>query len=299
MTYNRRRTRSKTTGFIEPSPLEQSFLQALKPLPKWRHLAQQCVMRGTASPSSPGGPINQESFLSNHDNNNNNNNKLPSYIALHSRIELEMMDHLCGTFMNRNLTLIFQYVQDFVNNNTNTFLGNVSGVFVAMSRKGASGTSGSGYPRFRSQIIENVQTMNRVIGNGSVPGEGLSIHIPSSPADSFAGGGDGRKTRQIPVFECGDRLLEEYYESQLEQPTIRYGSLLPSIINFDVAVEATAFVGVRASSWSNSVWTTRYYLGRGHTNYEYTRERGIVPIENGGLPPPHQNCDKLADPGRR
>ena len=273
MDYGRRRPRDKKTGYVQPSSLEQVFLRALKPLPKWRRLAQQCVIDGTRS---------------NMDTNNNDGNYHPSVfshiIALHPRVELEMMAHGCENFMNKNLTKIFQDVERFVQNNTG-LANNISGVFVALHRAGASSKEGRVYQQFRAHIDENIETMDRVIGKTTLPGKGLSIT------------NDRHEARSLPVFECGDQLLERYYQSQSEQPVIDYGSLLPSIINFDVAVEAAVFVGMRSSSWSNSVWTTRYYLGKGHANFEYTRERGIQPIENGGLPPPHQNCDAIKDPG--
>ena len=273
MEFSRARPRDKATGYVEPHALEEYFLQALKPLPRWRRLSQQCVQERTklsTTATDTSGDIQQ-----------------PAYIALHPRVEVEMMAHTCGQFMNKNLTSIFEYVQEFLNHNTDT-LGNVTGVFVAMSRAGAAVTDGNPYRRFRRFIDENMQTMNRVMGKDTLSGEGLSIN----------GGISG--TRQIPVFECGDQLVQRYYESQTAggHQVVNYGSLLPSIINFDVAVEATAFVGVRGSSWSNSVWTTRYYLGKGNTNYEYTRGHGIREIENNGLPQPHENCDGMADPGR-
>jgi hypothetical protein len=90
-----------------------------------------------------------------------------------------------------------------------------------------------------------------------------------------------------------------------------YGSIVPSMINFWLACEADVFVGVAKSSWSTDVWTTRYYMGKGHTNYQYIhllddddddsggdnaddsnrrQHRGIIPVPNGGLPPSHKSC---------
>ena len=273
MNYNRRRPRDPKTGHVQPSSLEQNFLQALRPLPKWRQLAQQCVIDGMHS------SVKQE--------NNFQSRGIANVIDLHPRVELEMMGHSCGVFMNKNLTKIFDDITDLLQNNTQ--LGkNISGVFVALHRAGAASKEGRPYQRFRAFVDENIETMDRVIGNASMPGTGLLV-----------GSNRESDTRRLPVFECGEQLMERYLESQLStgQPAVDYGSLLPSIINFEVAVESAAFVGMRSSSWSNSVWTTRYYIGKGDTNFEYTRERGIQRIENGGLPPPHQNCDGMKDPG--
>lgn len=256
MEYSRKR--EKNGGLVQADPLEKSFLQALRPHSKWRSLAQQCVINATKQSS----------------------NSVVDYIALHPRIEAEMMNHACGSYMNKNLTKILDDTQQLIERNHD--LANIAGIFVALSRAGASVTEGAAYRRFRDYIDENTHTLNMILGNESFAAHGLPLTQ-----------GQGH----IPVFECGDKLLERYYDSQ-PQPIVDYGSLLPSVINFDVAVEAKAFIGMRYSSWSNSVWTTRYYQGRGDTNFEYTRERGIQQIENGGLPPPHQNCNGIKDPGR-
>lgn len=275
MNYNRRRPRDRNTGHVQPSSLEQNFLQALRPHPKWRQLAQQCVTEGIHSNTDR----NDENYLQ--------SRAMSNVIALHPRVELEMMGHSCGAFMNKNLTKIFDDITDLLQNNTH-LAKNISGVFVALHRAGAASKEGRSYHRFRAFVDENIETMDRVIGDAYKPGTGLMVV------------GDGASdVRRLPVFECGEQLIERYHESQSStgQQAVDYGSLLPSIINFEVAVESAVFVGMRSSSWSNSVWTARYYLGKGDANFEYTRERGVRPMENGGLPPPHQNCDAIKDPG--
>ena len=81
--------------------------------------------------------------------------------------------------------------------------------------------------------------------------------------------------------------MDQYY--QKHPNSLDYGSLLQSVVNFYIATEATAFVGVRGSSYSTDIWTTRYHQGKGESNFEYTPE-GIVAMANGGLPPKHTNC---------
>jgi len=81
----------------------------------------------------------------------------------------------------------------------------------------------------------------------------------------------------------------------LPLPFNYYGDILPSMLNFWLAVQADVFVGVKKSSWSTSVWTTRYHKGKGDRNFEYTRDRGIIPIENNGLPNPHKICKRTED----
>mmetsp|Transcript_12381 Transcript_12381/g.25209 ORF Transcript_12381/g.25209 Transcript_12381/m.25209 type:complete len:762 (-) Transcript_12381:341-2626(-) len=128
-------------------------------------------------------------------------------------------------------------------------------------------------------------------------------------------------TTNIPIFECGDAWIEHafynseelqrklfsspedgpfrdrYYAaagdtgtSMLPLPKNYYGDVLPAVMNFWLAVRSDVFVGVKGSSWSNDVWSTRYFLGKGDGNFEYTKDQGIVAIGNNGLPPPHKNC---------
>jgi hypothetical protein len=195
------------------------------------------------------------------------------YLALHARIELEMMAHACGKDMEWNLTKIVQQVQELAasaatstrsdDNNGNTRSQKVQGLFVAVSRSGMQ-EGGGLYRRFQAYADDNLQTLDRLV-------RGVTTNSP------------------LPVFECGENMLQEYYQAHPDIPD--HGSLLQSVINFDIAVNADIFVGVRKSSYSTDVWTTRYHQGKGDTNYEYTKS-GTRQIENGGLPVPHINCKK-------
>jgi hypothetical protein len=92
----------------------------------------------------------------------------------------------------------------------------------------------------------------------------------------------------LPVFECGEGWVEEaFWKKQDQLPINYYGTIVSSIINFWLAVQADVFVGVMKSSWSNDVWNTRYYQGKGDQNFQYTKDEGIIPVPNGGLPSPH------------
>ena len=98
-----------------------------------------------------------------------------------------------------------------------------------------------------------------------------------------------RQIQVPPIFECGEGWVEEaYYKKQQDLDMNYYGDIVPSMINFWLAVEADVFVGVMKSSYSNDVWTTRYHLGKGRGNYQYTQKEGVVPIPNNGLPRSHQ-----------
>ena len=195
-----------------------------------------------------------------------------TYVALHARIELEMFSHACGKTMERNLTNIFRQVQDLVEQREQQSVGGgpphtISGLFVAVSRTGMAYS-----PEYNAGLREiadyNVQVFDHYVGHP-----------------------DAKLGKHLNVFECGERLLSDYYRDNPQVPD--HGSLLQAVVNFHLAVNAEIFVGVRGSSYSTDVWTTRYYLGKGKENYRYTQEGTVEKIENDGLPDPHVNCGTL------
>lgn len=218
-----------------PFNAQALVLQALRPKQEWRNVAQKCVQQ--------------------HASSNN-------YIALHARVELDMMVHRCGQGKERNFTKILNMVSDLSSFQTQP----MDGVFVAVSRRGIEHQEEEpGYGKFKAFVDENVRTLNEAVQEGLQNG-------------------------RLPVFECGRQAMHEHYYS-LHQDTMDYGTTLQSMINFHVAVEASIFVGVRDSSYSTDIWMTRYHQGKGGANYEYT-PNGIVLMENDGLPPLHGNCKK-------
>jgi hypothetical protein len=136
-----------------------------------------------------------------------------------------------------------------------------------------------GYGHHAAQLEENVVTLNRAVANG--------LDVPGHYGTSLLS-----KSKSVPVFECGREAMEEYYRSTRPGTDVDYGGLLQGMINFHVATEATAFVGVRGSSYSADIWTTRYHQGKGDTNYEYTSNGIIVRLDHGGLPPTHASCKR-------
>jgi hypothetical protein len=223
---------------------DANILRALRPKQKWRELAQTCVSTFTEN----------------------------NYVALHARMELEMMDHACGRSMERNLTRLFEHVESLVR----TQQSDVGGVFVAVSRSGIDMKEGNLYEKYKVYADENLEELNRVVGDGTdeVKGQGLGV--------------DGSTA---VVFECGKHLMDKYYAERSKDDTMDYGSLLQSVVNFYIATEAKSFIGVRGSSYSTDIWTTRYHQGKGESNYEYTKD-GIIKLSNGGLPSMHTNCGK-------
>jgi hypothetical protein len=150
------------------------------------------------------------------------------------------------------------------------------GIFIAVNRGGMEVNTTQDH-KYKSFVDENLQTLNRVVAGGN------------SNDDGGSGLLQGNNNNSLTVFECGRQWTDRYYEQHPN--SIRYGGLLDSVLNFYISTEAPVFVGVRGSSYSTDIWTTRYHQGKGQFNYEYTPD-GIKPIPNGGLPPPHGNCRK-------
>ena len=187
-----------------------------------------------------------------------------------------MMIHRCGKNEEKNLTKIFNMVDGFVNEYNSkqqeqTLTSKkLDGTFIAISRNNMK------------QSWKDPNVIAMADHNWDV----LNARTRTTSNDD--------KNHLTKVFECGEVWMDRWYkeESQSSVPDDYYGSILPSIINFYIATHATIFIGVDKSSWSNDVWTTRYHLGKGSTNYKYTADQGIVQLSNGGLPLSHISCNK-------
>lgn len=266
-----------------------SIHSALRPAPQWRRLAQRCVHH----------------YLGKDEDNPNNSTDqgttLPGYVVLHGRVETEMMVHKCGISMEKNLTTILNMVENFVRafndqqDQTNNITSQkIRGTLVAVGREGIQVPVG--VPHVDAMAKHNWEVLNE-----------MSLSSPTKTESSSSSTSPSR----LPLFECGELWVEKAYltdhndtvntdgMSQVGRkdeylPPDRYkhdyGDIIPSMINFWLAVEATAFVGVEKSSWSTDVWAARYYRGKGDTNFQYTVENGVVPVPNNGRPTPHKNC---------
>ena len=217
--------------------------RALIPSKRWRTVADQCILQTSCSHKLE---------------------EVGGYVALHARVEVDMMIHKCGREMEKNLTKIFDYVDTFVKEFPTPLR---QGVFVAVSRTGMLETTKNS--AVNATAHENWNILKQ-----------RSISMLESSQSSSS-------KKLVPIFECGEFWMDRWYGQQPEEPS--YGSILPSMLNFYVATRADAFIGVAKSSWSTDVWTNRFYNGKGSSNYEYT-PTGIRPLPNGGLPPPHKNC---------
>lgn len=232
---SKRSTRTNTS-FV-PFNTDVWIYQALQPAEMWRTVAMKCIQSHASS---------------------------GKYIALHARIELEMMEHICGSGMEKNLTKILDQVYKLYGDQRESLKSSISAIFIAVSRDGIALTNNYRKSWFRPIAIDNLRTLDQI--------------TQGSPSASI-----------LPAFECGEKVLEQFYSINPSIPN--HGTLLQSVINFYIAVSSEIFVGVAHSSYSTDILTTRYWLGKGSSNYRYTTG-GIEQVENGGLPVPHSNCQK-------
>jgi hypothetical protein len=187
-----------------------------------------------------------------------------SYAALHARVEIEMLMHKCGKDMERHLQRILDMTAEF-----SAQYSNISGLFVAVSRVGMESKDVYRTAKFIQRLAKNnADTLDHYVGTAVRPSNLLG-------------------SNRLRVFECGKKALSQYYSTHPQ--VADHGLLLESVLNFHIAVQADVFIGVAKSSYSTDVLTTRYLLGKGRHNFLYTKD-GIVPVENGGLPPPHKDC---------
>jgi hypothetical protein len=266
--------------------------KALQPRKDWQEVAKQCIQQSAASPTPTSSTTATKTTTS-------SSSSPSSYLALHARIEVDMMIHKCGKHMEKNLTKIFHMVDDFVlqhsNNHNNKKHPPIQGVFVAVSRTGML------EPTKNVKVNQTAHDNYKMLLSRSVSSSTSSSTTATTAAThALTRNTTHSSDRQPSVFECGEVWMDTWYAKQ--QPQLHhsssqqqqqkqnvYGSILPSLINFYVATQAQVFVGVSKSSWSTDVWTTRYYQGKGDGNYQYTPD-GIKQLNHGGLAPPHKNC---------
>ncbi len=223
-------------------------------------------------------------------------------LALHPRVEPEMLRHRCARHMESNLTTVFERIQhmpDFFDaeKNEDEIDGGMKRrykfdmVFVAVSKSQILGQ--------HSDIVDDigiVMNQNRnaflrameygLFGGGS-GGIGTGIPIFVSGTDTAANVKFSRTTSMNVGRDDTDGDDPSSSSSFVTPESLGVLELVASIINFFTAVRAGIFVGVRGSSFSTDVFSVRYYqhgeLGR-FENYILGRD-GIRRLY--GPPPPH------------
>ena len=167
-------------------------------------------------------------------------------LALHPRIEHDMLNHQCSKFMQSNLTKVFESLRT-------TLSPKFDLLFLAVSRALVDGTP----PEIiqKNPRLMRVATENRILLD-------QTRHY----------GAFGTKNHRIPILESGTSTA-----SKIEFPVIQQKSnnddgpefvtaaslgvteLVASVVNFFTALKADTFVGVRGSTFSQDVFSVRYY----------------------------------------
>ena len=218
-------------------------------------------------------------------------------MVFHARVETNIMTHKCSKYMESNLTKMFSWVDAFVEEyNANIAMKNnvnytnnqqpqkpLTGIMIATSR--------SNMKQHDEMAVENWHVLN----HRSVSYVNGTIYAMDGDEKNSAGNTDSIDSSSPPlVFECGEGWVREGFYGNSQRnvqnlPLDYYGTIIPQILDFWLAVQADVFVGVLTSTWSTDVWMTRYYQGRGAGNFQYSRE-GIAPVPNGGLPTLRRPC---------
>ncbi len=222
----------------------------------------------------------------------NHNN--PRVLALHPRIEQDMLEHRCARFMENNLTRVFERLWNypsFHSNGPNGMYFLFDAVFIAISRYHIEKPPAKNIrPPLLDIIKENVQVLEKARSSGLFKHNGVE---------------------GIPLFESGKGTAEKVLFPNIrafehdEKPThfttaheLGVAELVASIIDFFTAVKADKFVGVRGSSYSTDVFSVRYYMHQ--TRNEDSRNNtfsGNYLLGPGGIeevvgPPRPHSCSK-------
>lgn len=96
----------------EHHPVEKAINTILRPSEAIRNAIQSAILSSTAAAATA---ATMGDSAVRHDNNNNKQQhqqqQLPKFLALHPRIEHDMLTHRCSKFMEQNLTKIFNHLK--------------------------------------------------------------------------------------------------------------------------------------------------------------------------------------------
>lgn len=238
-----RRSKTSTSGQGILTPVEQVMAQAVQPSPMLSNLLTQLLGISTTGP------------------HRDENNRM---MVIHPRTETDMLGHRCAKRMMRNLTMIFDMLQEYEWNNASSssagteLLHNQVYLCISQILMDPNATR-TGRAELRRLVEENYQRLLSVLDDGLWNGT-------------------------IPVRLGGQLIFNQ--STALPTPPPEERETAAQVLDFFVATRAHTFVGTFGSSFSNDVWTTRYVAGLGHRNFYHSQE-GISPVPNGGLPPPH------------
>ena len=215
-------------------------------------------------------------------------NSPPRLLALHPRVEQEMLVHRCSKFMEKNLSAVLESVRLFPpfheSNSTQQYRFDL--VFVAVSKAQVKGQN--------KEALDHAR-VHGLLADVTNSSERPSIPIFESGTDTaakvkFPKRSDNSMTSDVP--DEGSPIIDTAESFGVPE-------LVASIINFFTAVNADIFVGVRGSSYSTDVFSVRYYQHKEDTGRV---ENYIVGTEGIGRlygPPPPHSCAGASTPRGR
>jgi len=202
-------------------------------------------------------------------------------LALHPRIEQEMMTHACAKYIETNLTKVFEMIRTYpplieTNSSINSEY-RFDLMFLAVSKDQVDKIP-TGILASNPIPIEN----NKTLWNARM--HGVFGHENNRGIPMFESGTDAASRIQFPRLHNGKH---EQNTSAFDTPeSLGVLELVGSVINFFLLVQADIFVGVKGSTYSTDAFSVRYYQG-GKENYIVGPD-GIERLY--GSQQPHTKC---------
>jgi hypothetical protein len=244
--------------------IEQSIFQLLRPSLALHSAMEDAIRKATIASNNKNNRTAVQTKHHHHARDYSTTRKY-RFMALHPRVEQEMMTHRCHVFMEQNLTRVFESIGAFPSffnyNKNNTDNMSMSSpqqqfkydlIFVALS---ASEVEKPPRTDAKAAHLKDVMIGNRM----------TLIHARHR----------GLFKDRIPIFESGAstakkvRFTINHGNNNDLQPRETFTAesrdvveLVASIINFFTSVSADVFIGVRGSSFSTDVFAVRHYLSK-------------------------------------
>eukprot|EP00804_Cyclotella_cryptica_P005069 CCRYP_011507-RB/>CCRYP_011507-RB protein AED:0.01 eAED:0.01 QI:94/-1/1/1/-1/1/1/75/501 len=210
-------------------------------------------------------------------------------LALHPRVEQEMLTHRCSKHQENNLTKVLERIWEF------------PPFSVAMDRDGHNTTANKlASAKFGFDLLFLAVSAYQVEKPPrddplAIPLHAIMVENHKTLLNARAHGFHG----SVPVFESGAGTAKEvrFWKVNSDNMTsfsaesLGVVELVASIVNFFTSVNADVFVGVRGSSFSTDVFAVRHYLNKDVGNL-HGRNYIISPdgIEELIGPPRVHNC---------
>jgi hypothetical protein len=208
--------------------VEQSIFQLLRPSVAIRTAMKNAIHRVTANQTT-NAPSNASKFM-----------------ALHPRVEQDMLTHRCHVHMEQNLTRVFERIETFPAFSTNDQF-NYDLIFVAVSAYNVERPprSDPAAAHLKDLMIGNKNTLIHARHHGVFGG------VPM-----FESGAATAKQVRFAKISPSNELVSFSAES------LGVIELVASIIDFFTSVTANVFVGVKGSTFSTDVFAVRHYLNK-------------------------------------